>query len=166
MANSVDPDQTALLGAVLCGSALSACHFVRHFGIQNFRTFTIYSYFMWYRSPDALQSLWKLQDCLTKLANFHSVLQKISVCLTNVLWFLAERDSNLITDKPPVLQKFILSCQKFQSVWQLSCICWKDFAKTGSIARGWSSRAIVYPVIHSTWGAIVLTILHAAMKYM
>ena len=72
------------------------------------------------------QSLQKLQDCLTKPANFHSVLQKISVCLTNVLWFLARRDSNLITDKPPVLQNFILSCQKFQSVWQLSCICWKD----------------------------------------
>ena len=31
------------------------------------------------------QSLRKLQDCLTKPANFHSILQKISVCLTNVL---------------------------------------------------------------------------------
>ena len=40
-------------------------------------------------------------------------------------WFLAKRDSNLITDEPPVLQIFILSCQKFQFVWQLSCICWK-----------------------------------------
>ena len=72
----------------------------------------------------------KTEDCLKKLANFYSVLQKISVCLTNVLWFLAKSDSNLITNKPPVLQNLILSCQKFQSVWQLSCICWKDFAKT------------------------------------
>ena len=80
-----------------------------------------------------MQSSRKLQDCLTKLTNFQSVLQKISVCLTNVLWFLAKRDSNLITDKPPVLQKFILSCQKFQSVSQLSCICWKDFAKTAHV---------------------------------
>ena len=54
-----------------------------------------------------MQSLRKLQDCLTKPANFHSVLQQSSVCQTNVLWFLAKRDSNLITDKPPVLQKFI-----------------------------------------------------------
>ena len=38
------------------------------------------------------QSLRKLQDCLTKPANFHSVLQKSSVCLTNVLWFLAKPD--------------------------------------------------------------------------
>ena len=27
-----------------------------------------------------------------------------------------KKGSNLITDKPPVLQNFILSCQKFQSV--------------------------------------------------
>ena len=31
MANSVDPDQTA-----------SSCHFVRNFGVQNFRIFSIY----------------------------------------------------------------------------------------------------------------------------
>ena len=31
------------------------------------------------------QSLQKVQDCLTKPANFHSVLQKISAYLTNVL---------------------------------------------------------------------------------
>ena len=34
---------------------------------------------------DLAQFLPKLQDCLTKLANFHSFLQKSSVCLTNVL---------------------------------------------------------------------------------
>ena len=32
-----------------------------------------------------IQSSWKLQDCLTKQANFHFVLQKFSACLTAVL---------------------------------------------------------------------------------
>ena len=42
MANNVDSDQTALSGAVWSGSALFCiCHFVRHFDVQNFRTFTI-----------------------------------------------------------------------------------------------------------------------------
>ena len=45
MVNSVDlPDQTAPSGAVCSGSALFAiciCHFDRHFGVQNLRTFTI-----------------------------------------------------------------------------------------------------------------------------
>ena len=34
MANSVDPDQTAPEGACIC-------HYVRHFGVRNFRTFTV-----------------------------------------------------------------------------------------------------------------------------
>ena len=37
MENSVDPDQTAPSG--VC--TVCICHFVRHFGVQNFRTFTI-----------------------------------------------------------------------------------------------------------------------------
>ena len=36
MANSVEPDQT--------GFALFSWHFVRHFGVQNFSTFTIYEW--------------------------------------------------------------------------------------------------------------------------
>ena len=42
IANSVDPDQTAPSGAVWSGSALFALyHFVRNFGVRNFRTFTV-----------------------------------------------------------------------------------------------------------------------------
>ena len=36
MANSVDPDQTAPSDCTVC-----ICHFVRHFGIRNFKTFTV-----------------------------------------------------------------------------------------------------------------------------
>ena len=42
MANSVDPDQTAPSGAVLSMSTQFACAiFVRSFGVQTFRKFTI-----------------------------------------------------------------------------------------------------------------------------
>ena len=41
MANNVEPDQIAPSGAVWSGSALFACHFVGHFDVQNFSTFTI-----------------------------------------------------------------------------------------------------------------------------
>ena len=36
MADSVEPDLTAPLVCTIC-----ICHFVRNFGVQNFRTFTI-----------------------------------------------------------------------------------------------------------------------------
>ena len=37
MANSVDPDQTA----VWSGSTVCICNFVRHFGVQNFKALTV-----------------------------------------------------------------------------------------------------------------------------
>ena len=58
MANSVDPDQTAPLGAVWSGAMLFAypvCHFVNNFGVWNFTTFTVHHkpklhcvYLKWY----------------------------------------------------------------------------------------------------------------------
>ena len=39
MANSVDPDQTAPSGLIRV-ITVCMCHFVRQFGVQNFRTFT------------------------------------------------------------------------------------------------------------------------------
>ena len=41
MANSVNSDQIAPLGAVWSGTAFCICYFVRNFGVQNFRTFTV-----------------------------------------------------------------------------------------------------------------------------
>ena len=42
MANNVDPDQTASSGAVCSMYTLfTYAKFVRHFNVQNFRTFTI-----------------------------------------------------------------------------------------------------------------------------
>ena len=38
MANSVDPDQTVPSGAVC---TVCICHFVSHFGVRIFRTFTV-----------------------------------------------------------------------------------------------------------------------------
>ena len=41
-------------------------------------------------SNNNVQSSRKVEDCLTKPANFHFVLQKNSVSLTNVLWILTQ----------------------------------------------------------------------------
>ena len=40
MADHVDPDQRSSL--IWIGS-VCICHFVRHFGVRNFRTFTVFS---------------------------------------------------------------------------------------------------------------------------
>ena len=39
IANSVDPDQTASSLIWVC--TVCICHFLRHFGVPNFRTFTL-----------------------------------------------------------------------------------------------------------------------------
>ena len=107
-------------------------------GIQIFFFFSPQEHVHTCRYTTIQQSLRKLQDCLTKLANFHSVLQKISVCLTNVLWFLTKRDSNLLTDKPPVLhllERFHEDChtgvilegdlgEKVSLSWLTSILSW------------------------------------------
>ena len=54
MANSVDPDQTApsVRSSLIWICTVCLCHFVRHFGVRNFRTFIVYYYwleFMLYR---------------------------------------------------------------------------------------------------------------------
>ena len=40
IAKSVDPDQSSLIRV----GTVCICHFVRNFGVQNFRTFAIYFY--------------------------------------------------------------------------------------------------------------------------
>ena len=45
MANSVDPDQTAPLRSNLV-CTICICHFIRHFGVQNFKTFTVTAFYL------------------------------------------------------------------------------------------------------------------------
>ena len=62
-----------------------------------------------------IQSLRKVQDCLTKLAFFHFVLQKLLVCLINVLLILA--------NKIIFWQQICLHSYRYLPVLQKSTVC-------------------------------------------
>ena len=89
------------------------------------------------------QSSRKVQDCLTKLAFsffffsffffffFFSFFPAKTFSLSDKCPVNLSKENNILTtNMPSVLQILILTCKTFQSVWQLSCISRKDFAKT------------------------------------
>ena len=87
------------------------------------------------------QSSRKVQDCLTKLAFFFfffSIFPAKTFSLSDKCPVNPSKENNILTtNMPSVLQILILSCKRFQSVWQLSCISGKDFAKTAKGFDRW-----------------------------
>ena len=68
MANSVDPDQTAPAGAVRSGSAtVCICHFVRYFGVQDFRIFTVLAFAHTFCAVRKIIRYVNCQECIDKV---------------------------------------------------------------------------------------------------
>ena len=70
IANIVDPDQTAISGAVC---TVCRCHFVGNFGVQNFRTFIEYTIFTLNIGKCTLVLLNPDMSCLCKQCTSRSV---------------------------------------------------------------------------------------------